>query len=105
MDNISNKAKIIYAALKELRAVDKENKTTSYSILDYVVEQADELKENELLKDIPDQEYLDFTLDVNIKSINTIITSLAKKDLLVKTEPTTITVDGTSRSLRQYYLK
>jgi len=105
MDNISNKAKIIYAALKELGAVDKENKTTSYSILDYVVEQADELKENELLKDIPDQEYLDFTLDVNIKSINTIITSLAKKDLLVKTEPTTITVDGTSRSLRQYYLK
>lgn len=105
MDNISNKAKIIYAALKELGAVDKENKTTSYSILDYIVEQADELKENELLKDIPDQEYLDFTLDVNIKSINAIITSLAKKDLLVKTEPTTITVDGTSRSLRQYYLK
>lgn len=105
MDNISNKAKIIYAALKELGAVDKENKATSYSILDYVVEQADELKENELLKDIPDQEYLDFTLDVNIKSINTIITSLAKKDLLVKTEPTTITIDGTSRSLRQYYLK
>lgn len=105
MDNISNKAKIIYAALKELGAVDKENKTTSYSILDYVVEQADELKENELLKDIPDQEYLDFTLDINIKSINTIITSLAKKDLVAKTEPTTITVDGTSRSLRQYYLK
>ena len=39
MDNVSNKAKIIYAALKELGAVDKENKTTSYAILDYIVEE------------------------------------------------------------------
>lgn len=105
MDNVSNKAKIIYAALKELGAVDKENKTTSYAILDYIIEEAEELQDNELLKDIPEQEYLDFTLDINIKSINTIITSLAKKDLVVKTEPTNLTVEGTTRNLRQYYIK
>jgi hypothetical protein len=58
-----------------------------------------------LIKDIPEQEYMDITLDINIKSINTIVTALAKKDLVIKTEPSTITVDGTSRSLRQYYLK
>lgn len=105
MDNMSNKAKVIYAAFKEMGAVDKESKVTSYAILDYIVEEAESLQENELLKDIPDQEYVDITLDVNIKSINAIVTSLAKKDLVVKTEPSTITVDGTSRSLRQYFLK
>jgi hypothetical protein len=105
MDNMSNKAKVIYAAFKEMGAVDKESKVTSYAILDYIVEEAETLQENELLKDIPDQEYVDITLDVNIKSINAIVTSLAKKDLVVKTEPSTITVDGTSRSLRQYFLK
>lgn len=105
MDNMSNKAKVIYAAFKEMGAVDKKSKVTSYAILDYIVEEAETLQENELLKDIPDQEYVDITLDVNIKSINAIVTSLAKKDLVVKTEPSTITVDGTSRSLRQYFLK
>lgn len=105
MDNMSNKAKVIYAAFKEMGAVDKDSKVTSYAILDYIVEEAETLQENELLKDIPDQEYVDITLDVNIKSINAIVTSLAKKDLVVKTEPSTITVDGTSRSLRQYFLK
>lgn len=105
MDNMSNKAKVIYAAFQEMGAVNKESKVTSYAILDYIVEEAETLQENELLKDIPDQEYVDITLDVNIKSINAIVTSLAKKDLVVKTEPSTITVDGTSRSLRQYFLK
>ena len=69
------------------------------------MKEAEELQDNELLKDIPEDEYLNITLDINIKSINTIITSLAKKNLVVKTEPTNISVDGTTRSLRQYYLK
>jgi hypothetical protein len=105
MDNMSHKAKVVYAALSEMGAISKETKVTSYAILDYIVEEAETLQENELLKDIPEQDYLDFTLEVNIKSINAIVTSLAKKDLLIKTEPSTITVDGTSRSLRQYFLK
>lgn len=105
MDNMSNKAKVVYAALKEMGAVNKESKVTSYAILDYIVEEAETLQENELLKDIPEQEYVDITLEVNIKSINTIVTSLAKRDLVIKTEPSTLTVDGTSRSLRQYFLK
>ena len=105
MDGMSNKAKVVYAALKEMGAISKDTKVTSYAILDYIVEEAEALEENELLKDIPEQEYMDITLDINIKSINTIVTALAKRDLLIKTEPSTIQVDGTSRSLRQYYLK
>ena len=105
MDGMSNKAKVVYVALKEMGAISKETKVTSYAILDYIVEEAETLEENELIKDIPEQEYMDITLDINIKSINTIVTALAKKDLVIKTEPSTITVDGTSRSLRQYYLK
>ena len=105
MDNMSNKAKVVYAALKEMGAISKDTKVTSYAILDYIVEEAETLEENELLKDIPEQEYLDITLEVNIKSINTIVTSLAKKNIVIKTEPSNITVDGTSRNLRQYYLK
>ena len=102
MDNMSNKAKVVYAALKEMGAISKDTKVTSYAILDYIVEEAETLEENELLKDIPEQEYLDITLEVNIKSINTIVTSLAKKNIVIKTEPSNITIDGTSRNLRQY---
>lgn len=105
MDNISDKAKIIYAALDKLGAIDKENKITSYTILDYIVEESEELQEHPMLKDIPENEYVDFTIDVNIKSINTIITSLAKKNIVIKTEPTNIKIDGTTRNLRQYYIK
>ena len=105
MDNMSNKAKVVYAALKEMGAISKDTKVTSYAILDYIVEEAETLEENELLKDIPEQEYFDITLEVNIKSINTIVTSLAKKNIVIKTEPSNITIDGTSRNLRQYYLK
>jgi hypothetical protein len=30
---------------------------------------------------------------------------LAKHDLVIKTEPSTVKIDGTTRSLRYYYLK
>ena len=103
--DISNKAKFIYATMEKLGAVDNENKITSYAILDYIIEESEELQEHELLKDIPEDDYMNITLEITLKGINTIITSLAKKDLVVKTEPTSITVDGTTRSLRQYYLK
>lgn len=103
--DISNKAKVIYATMEKLGAVDNENKITSYAILDYIIEESEELQEHELLKDIPEDDYMNITLEITLKGINTIITSLAKKDLVVKTEPTSITVDGTTRSLRQYYLK
>lgn len=105
MDNLSNKAKVIYAVLDKLEAYNNKSKITSYAILDYIIEESEELTSHNLLKDIPEEELIDITLDANIKSINTIITSLAKKGLVVKTEPTSITVDGTSRNLRQYFLK
>ena len=103
--DISDKAKVIYATMEKLGAIDNENKITSYAILDYIIEESEELQEHELLKDIPEDDYMNITLEITLKGINTIITSLAKKDLVIKTEPTSITVDGTTRSLRQYYLK
>lgn len=103
--DISNKAKVIYATMEKLGAIDNENKITSYAILDYIIEESEELQEHELLKDIPEDEYTNITLEITLKGVNTIITSLAKKDLVIKTEPVGITVDGTTRSLRQYYLK
>ena len=78
MDNMSNKAKVVYAALKEMGAVNKDTKVTSYAILDYIVEEAETLQDNELLKDIPEQEYVDITLEVNIKSITAIIIPIIK---------------------------
>jgi hypothetical protein len=103
--DISDKAKVIYATMEKLGAVDNENKITSYAILDYIIEESEELQEHELLKDIPEDEYTNITLEITLKGVNTLITSLAKKDLVVKTEPVSLTVDGTTRSLRQYYLK
>lgn len=103
--DISDKAKVIYATLDKLGAVNAENKVTSYAILDYIIEESETLQEHELLKDIPEDNYMNITLEITLKGINTIITALAKKDLVVKTEPTSITVDGTTRSLRQYFLK
>ena len=105
MDNLSYKAKIIYAAMDNLGAKGKDNKITSYAILDYIVEESEVLQEHELVKDIPEDKYVDFTIDVNIKSINTILTSLAKKNIITKTEPMNLKIDGVTRNLRQYYLK
>lgn len=105
MEGMSDKAKVVYAALKEMGAINEDNKVTSYAILDYIVEEAENLQDNELLKDIPEQDYLDITLEINIKSINAIVTSLAKKNLVEKTEPVILTVEGTNRTLRQYFLK
>ena len=78
--DISDKAKVIYATMEKLGAVDNENKITSYAILDYIIEESEELQEHELLKDIPEDDYMNITLEITLNGINTIITSLAKKD-------------------------
>ncbi len=104
MEELSNKSKVVYAAFEMLNAKNAENKITSYALLDFISEN-EELQDHELLKDIEEQEFVDIIMDLNIKSINTIIASLCRKDLAVKTEPTSIKVDGQRRNLRQYYLK
>ena len=38
MDNLSDKAKIVYATFLKLGAIGEENKVTSYAILDYIEE-------------------------------------------------------------------
>lgn len=105
MDELSYKAKVIIVALNQMKATNKDNKTNSYAILDYIVEETDALCKDPMLKDIPEEDLVNITIDISIKSINTLITSLAKKNIVEKTEPTSILVEGTRRNLRQYYLK
>lgn len=104
MEKLSNKAKVVYATLEQLGAIDKENKVTSYAILDYIIEESEELYKHELVKDIPEQEFVDITLDINLKSISATLTPMVKKNLINSTDPTTIKVNGTNRNLKQYFL-
>lgn len=104
MDNLSFKAKIVYATMEQLGAIDKESKITSYTILDYIIEESEELYTHSLVKDIPEEEFMDITLEINVKSISAILTSLARKGFIVGTEPITIKVDGTNRNLKRYFI-
>lgn len=104
MEDLSNKAKIVYATFKMLGANNPDNKITSYAILDFISENED-LQDHELLKEVSEVDFVDIIMDLNIKSINTIIASLCRKGLVEKTEPSSIKIDGQRRSLRQYYLK
>ena len=58
MEDLSMKAKIVYAALDSLGARSEETKVTSYAVQDYI-EENEELQEHELLKDIPEQDFVD----------------------------------------------
>jgi hypothetical protein len=104
MEDLSNKAKIVYASLDMLGAKGKENRVTSYGILDFISENED-LANHDLLKDIDEQTFVDIIMEINLKSVNTLIASLCRKGLVEKTEPSSIVVDGERRSLRQYFLK
>lgn len=104
MNDLSDKAKIVYASMDMLEAKGKDNKVTSYAIFDFIGENED-LMEHPLLKDIEEQDFVDIIMELNIKSINTLITSMIKKGLLEKTEPSRRKVDGQVRNLREYYIK
>jgi hypothetical protein len=54
---------------------------------------------------VSETDFVDIIMDLNIKSINTIIASLCRRELVSKTEPMSIKVDGQRRTLRQYFLK
>ena len=105
METLSNKAKIVYAAMEALGATNKENQVTAYTILDYIIEEGESLEENERLADIDNEEYVNITLEINIKAIATILTALAKKNIIIKTDPSTVTVDGERKQLRHYFIK
>lgn len=104
MEELTDKGKIVYATFDMLGAKGINNKTTSYAILDFISENED-LQEHELLKDISEVDFVDIIMNLNIKSINTIIASLCRKGFVEKTEPSSMKIDGQRRSLRQYYLK
>jgi len=104
MNDLSDKAKVVYATLEMLGAKGFQNKVTSYSILDFISENED-LQDQELLTDIDEEKFVDIIMELNIKSVNTIIASLCRKGLVEKTEPSSITIDGQRRNLRQYFIK
>ena len=104
MESLSKKAKVVYAAFEMLNAKGLENKVNAYTILDFISENED-LQEHDLIKDMDEQDFVDIIMDLNIKSVNTIIASLCRKGMVEKTEPTSIKIDGQRRNLRQYFLK
>lgn len=104
MDTLSDKAKIVYAVFQSLEARNLGSAITSYTVLNYIEENED-LQEHELLKDIPEEEFVNIIMDMNIKSINTLIASMCRKDLIEKTAPSSMKVDGERKNLRLYYLK
>ena len=105
MDNLSDKAKIIYATMDQLEAYDINSKVNSYIILDYIIEESEELYTHPLLQNIPEDDFVNITLDINIKSVSALLTSLVRKNIIIGTEPTNIKVDGTNRNLKQFYIK
>ena len=85
MESLSKKAKVVYAAFEMLNAKGLENKVNAYTILDFISENED-LQEHALIKDMDEQDFVDIIMDLNIKSVNTIIASLCRKDIVEKTE-------------------
>ena len=104
MEGLSDKAKVVYATFEMLGAKGIENGITSYAVLDFISENED-LQDQELLKDITETDFVDIIMDLTIKSVNTIIASLCRKDIMGKTEPESMKVDGQRRNLRKYFLK
>ena len=104
MESLSKKAKVVYAAFEMLNAKGLENKVNAYTILDFISENED-LQDHDLIKDMDEQDFVDIIMDLNIKSVNTIIASLCRKGIVEKTEPTSIKIDGQRHNLREYYIK
>jgi len=104
MEELSMKAKIVYAALDSLGARSEETKVTSYAVQDYI-EENEELQEHELLKDIPEQDFVDIIMELSLKSINTLIASMCRQGIVSKTEPTSMKINGQRHNLRGYFIK
>ena len=103
MEELSLKAKIVYATMEMLNAT-KDNKITSYNILDFI-EENEELQDNHLIKEISEEDFVDAIMDLNIKSINTLIASMCRKNLIEKTENESIIINERKHNLRKYFIK
>ena len=103
MEDLSNKAKIVYAAFDMLNAKGKDNKTNAYTVLDFISENED-LQDHELLKEIDEQDFVDIIMELSIKGVNTLIASMCRKGIMAKTEPTSMKIEGQRRVLREYYI-
>lgn len=103
MENLSDKAKIVYATFKMLEASGEANAVTSYTVLNYI-EENEELQEHEILKDMSEEDFVDIIMNMNIKSVSAVITALCRKNLLGKTATMSIKVDGERKDLKKYFL-
>jgi len=102
--DLSTKAKVVLAAMNILDAYGETKKVTSYAIYDIIIDTEDWSKEA-LTAEIDELELNDIIIDTNIKSINTLVAGLVRRGIVNKTTPSSITVDGTTRNLRQYFIK
>ena len=68
INDISNKAKIVYAAMDSLGAKGEDKKVTSYAIQDFIEENED-LQDHELLKDIEEQDFIDIIMELSWKNL------------------------------------
>jgi len=104
MDNLSNKAKIVLATVDMMKAIDTNSAVTSYAILDYISEN-EELADHPFLKDIPEVDFVDIIMEMNIKSVANLLSVLVNKGYLEKTNPISMKVNGEYKSLRLFYKK
>ena len=104
MKELSAKATVVHTALTLMEATKAENKVTSYAIEDFIIGTEDIL-EHGSCSNIEEETYENIVLEINIKSINTILASLVRRGIVYKTEPSSVIIEGVTRTLRQYYLK
>lgn len=104
MELISNKARVIYAALDMLEAHSREQSVTAYTILDFLSEH-EEVENHPILQHVSEIEFVDIIMEITIKGVSTILTSLSKKGYVNKGEPENVVVDGETRFLRKYFLQ
>lgn len=104
MNDLTDKAKIVYGAFEMLGATDADNMVTAYTILDFISEEED-LQNYKCIANMEEQVFLDIIMELSIKGVNAIIASLCRKGIVEKTEPSLVVIDGEKRYLRKYYIK
>ena len=100
MENLSNKARIVIAILKQNGATDVDHKTNIFEILNT-------LEDMDLSTIVPEEDEYELKCiksEMTQKSVSTTLAALHRKGLINKTEIVTVTVDGENKNLRCYFL-
>lgn len=103
MEEISDKAKIVYAALDTMGAHGIENKVSIYAIMDFISEEED-VAEHPLCGDILQYEFVNNIMEMELKSTAAVLTGLCKRGYVGKTDPIYTKINGKKKYLRYYFL-